>query len=431
MFISIVLPWRPGNPEREASKRYVVSQLLKSIRSIVDNEASYSGYELIEADDPGKEFNRGRALHAGVLKSKGDLLILCDSDLIIKEPELKEALDIAANNTEVSFVVPFNSVCYLDERSSNIVINSKLTFNMAPNLKLSSVFDRKSTGGCVVLSRDRYLAFDPRFAGWGFEDAGWAMAMETMHGPICWLETPCYHLYHRSAFNPKTPEYTQSVSLVGRYTAANGNPSQMQLILDEFKESFYCIKPGYKCNEPKFFDDTNFENDMYQKKVYERALHIMQAKGYKTILDVGCGSGYKLMNMLGKYDTVGADVGTTLEFLQNKYPTRKWMSAEEPWEEGVYDLVICADVIEHLSDPDLLLTRLRKTKCKYILLSTPDRDIVRGPETFGPPTNPYHVREWNQAELKQYIEKFMKVKSIEICSQWEGCILVTIERNLA
>jgi hypothetical protein len=67
-------------------------------------------------------------------------------------------------------------------------------------------------------------------------------------------------------------------------------------------------------------------------------------------------------------------------------------------------LVICADVLEHLEDPDSLLQYLkdRVLPSGMILLSTPDRDALRGIECFDCP-NAFHVREWNSPELVEYL----------------------------
>lgn len=67
---------------------------------------------------------------------------------------------------------------------------------------------------------------------------------------------------------------------------------------------------------------------------------------------------------------------------------------------------MCSDVIEHLSDPTGLLTTLGEC-LKYApvaIVTTPERDLVRGMCDMGPPANPAHVREWNQVELLHLLE---------------------------
>ncbi len=40
---------------------------------------------------------------------------------------------------------------------------------------------------------------------------------------------------------------------------------------------------------------------------------------------------------------------------------------------------------------------------QYLVISTPDRDILRGENDFGPPRNMTHMREWNGKEFKNFI----------------------------
>jgi hypothetical protein len=68
-------------------------------------------------------------------------------------------------------------------------------------------------------------------------------------------------------------------------------------------------------------------------------------------------------------------------------------------------LVICSDVIEHLVNPTELLRFLYDTAA-VTLLSTPERDLSRGTDHWGPPQNEAHVREWNLAELHALLEDF-------------------------
>ncbi|MHC4498731.1 MAG: glycosyltransferase, partial [Planctomycetota bacterium] len=70
-----------------------------------------------------------------------------------------------------------------------------------------------------------------------------------------------------------------------------------------------------------------------------------------------------------------------------------------------FDLIISADVIEHLVNPNKLLDyiHLHSHPETLVILSTPERDVTRGEESLGPPTNPAHVREWNISEFRKYI----------------------------
>ena len=76
------------------------------------------------------------------------------------------------------------------------------------------------------------------------------------------------------------------------------------------------------------FDDTTF-TDGWQKEVYMLARDLLRKmsnlpenSGRKlTVIDVGCGSGWKLVNYLSKeFKTIGVETEPALTFLRNTYP---------------------------------------------------------------------------------------------------------------
>jgi SAM-dependent methyltransferase len=132
----------------------------------------------------------------------------------------------------------------------------------------------------------------------------------------------------------------------------------------------------------------------------------------RTVLDVGCGTGHKLVRYFsGRAEhVVGLDQGSAIERARRNFPGGTWIEgdfgADASWAqaaEAAPDLVICADVIEHLADPIDLLDRLRVFGRGPIVLSTPDRSRLDGACPLGPPLNPRHVREWTMGELQALV----------------------------
>lgn len=163
----------------------------------------------------------------------------------------------------------------------------------------------------------------------------------------------------------------------------------------------YCLPEDYQINPaPRLWDDTAMR-DEWQREVYLMAYAIALITGAKTILDVGCGSGFKTLRYLRGFGTmVGVEIEPTLSFLRETYPDEHWLAPEEV--TGMFDLVVCADVIEHVHDPDELCRFIRKHAKDHIVISTPDR--TRDPESaMGPPSNDGHVREWAFDEFSNYI----------------------------
>ena len=153
----------------------------------------------------------------------------------------------------------------------------------------------------------------------------------------------------------------------------------------------------------RFHDDTkkSYVSANWQRRVYELAREYADSKKFKKILDIGTGSGYKLIKYFNNFETLGIDLLPTVDWLKKKYSDREWSDRFEPVLG--FDLIISSDVIEHVSNPDNLLDLIEKSKPKLIVLSTPDRNLLNKGQD-GPPKNTAHFREWSFQEFRNYIE---------------------------
>lgn len=192
------------------------------------------------------------------------------------------------------------------------------------------------------------------------------------------------------------------------------------------KENNYFLPERYKTQSAKRFsawDDTEHHHERYQREVYTTALKYCLPE-WTTVMDIGCGSGFKLMKYFGDRNTIGVDLAPTVKWLNEQYPDRVW----EEWGPALFayhspDIVICADCIEHVEEPDFFLDSLAcMTSVKKFFISTPDRNLVRGPLDMGPPKNPAHYREWTLKEFRQYLECFFEVQEIDIWKWSDGTI---------
>ena len=162
----------------------------------------------------------------------------------------------------------------------------------------------------------------------------------------------------------------------------------------------YYIKANYVHRLDNLFYDDTPKTDKWQKEVYIFAKKIAEENKIENILDIGTGSGYKLLENFKNFNTLGLDLEQTVEWLKKTYPDRKWTSDFKPVTG--YGLIIASDIIEHMPDPDILLNLIQESNPKFIVFSTPDRDLLnRTPN--GPPKNREHVREWTMPEFFNYI----------------------------
>jgi trans-aconitate methyltransferase len=138
----------------------------------------------------------------------------------------------------------------------------------------------------------------------------------------------------------------------------------------------------------------------------------MRREGLQSLVDVGCGVGMKLEWIHQKLPLVrliGIDQPRAIKFCLERHPFGEWYVdnfENQPTKVGAIQghLVLCADVIEHVLDPDRLLQYLRERLAPdgWILISTPERDLVRGRDCLYSP-NPAHIREWNKTEFQSYL----------------------------
>lgn len=172
------------------------------------------------------------------------------------------------------------------------------------------------------------------------------------------------------------------------------------------KDKTYFIKQNYTHRDSEiYFNDTNLK-DEWQDDVYKTAKRYFSDNNLSSVIDLGCGSGYKLIKYFDEEKTLGIDLPQTVEWLRKKYPDKNWCDKYTEVKTG-YDLLICSDVIEHVLDPDIILDLIENSNPKFIVISTPDRD--HGLNADGPPENLHHIREWNYQEFKNYISSRFEI----------------------
>ena len=164
-------------------------------------------------------------------------------------------------------------------------------------------------------------------------------------------------------------------------------------------------------DEILYFDDTD-NTDKYQDVIYEKACQFYKGKKLNSVLDLGCGSAYKLFKYFGSENITGIDLEDTVKFLKRKYPESKWLVSDfDNPPADRFDMVICADMIEHVMHPDQVFDFINKLDFQYLVLSTPDRNFIKHYDDYimGPPRNKYHVREWTSDEFKFFVSDYFSL----------------------
>lgn len=153
--------------------------------------------------------------------------------------------------------------------------------------------------------------------------------------------------------------------------------------------------------------DQRGRTEEYQREVYEVARQVAEKLQCRSVLDFGCGSGFKLMKNFPDLVRMGIDLPPTVAWLRENYPNEMWSDSQTP--APGFDLMIASDVIEHLEDPKMLVDYCYASKPKVIIISTPDRSLRPNYEQLGPPRNPMHFREWAFDEFNNYLSQYFKI----------------------
>ena len=181
----------------------------------------------------------------------------------------------------------------------------------------------------------------------------------------------------------------------------------------------YCIKPGYRVNEPAldvpvdqaFWTEERIRSaESFQIDVYRLARYCAAAKRARSVLDVGCGPPMKLKRFLAAgREVVLLDQAEVAPLAARILPAARFQAVDLSVADvdlgRTFDLVICSDVLEHLARPERCLAMIRRHlgPDSLAILSTPERDVLRGPDCMASPKAD-HVREWNRSEFRRFVE---------------------------
>src|SRR4051812_7407972 len=119
-------------------------------------------------------------------------------------------------------------------------------------------------------------------------------------------------------------------------------------------QTVYGLDARYEARlEPNYFVDAELDA-VWQPDVYPEAAAIARAVGAGTIVDFGCGTAAKLVDLASEFAIVGIDYGENIRYCRDHYDIGEWIEADFDADDPVSvegldaAVVVCADVIEHL-----------------------------------------------------------------------------------
>lgn len=146
----------------------------------------------------------------------------------------------------------------------------------------------------------------------------------------------------------------------------------------------------------------------------------------ETVLDVGCGEGFTLARLkkekIGKSFEGIDNLDESLEIAKKIHPDlniKKGDIYKLPYKDNSFDLVLCTEVLEHLSDPKKAYKELRRVSRKYVLLSVPNEPfftiqrMARFQNILHLGAHPEHIQHWSARSFL----KFANIREVKMIAK--------------
>jgi len=215
----VVIPWRPAPSRVDAFDR-----LVQWYRTVLPEFR----VETIDSDDDVFVLARARNLAVAGLAHPDEVIVINDADTLPEPHALREAVAAAPGSGRVH--LPYTSYHWLGAEGSAEFAGG------TPPAHCTHVVVSGACSGVYVTTRRTWEAHggqDERFRGWGFEDAAWYLAHDTLLGaPPQRHHGRVYALHHVGEARAGA-QYDRNAALMERYRAAAGDPDAMgRLVAD-------------------------------------------------------------------------------------------------------------------------------------------------------------------------------------------------------
>jgi len=152
-----------------------------------------------------------------------------------------------------------------------------------------------------------------------------------------------------------------------------------------------------------------------------------------TVLDIGCGEGVLTAQWAQRLGT-GRIVGVDLEDpkLEAEWAQRqrqnlefRAMPAERlEFSDNEFELAAATEVLEHVPDPDLVLTEMARVSARYLLVSVPHEplwralNLARGAYLRDLGNTPGHLNHWSRRSFVNLLGRFGEVTQVRSPFPW-------------
>lgn len=221
MTVAVVIPWRPGTPERNRHHTYVRRHLARLLPDAVH----------IDVDSGHTPFSRAGSRNEGVRQAEragADVVVLCDADTLVEEQPLREAITAAADGV---LHLPYTWYRGLSQAGTAAFL-AGTPADQCP----TDWAHEWATGGVLCITPEAWEqagGMDERCVGWGMEDVIMRICADALLGPTVKHSGTITHLWHPLESGLGSPQHVANGLLCERYNAAANNPDAIRALIAE------------------------------------------------------------------------------------------------------------------------------------------------------------------------------------------------------
>jgi 2-polyprenyl-3-methyl-5-hydroxy-6-metoxy-1,4-benzoquinol methylase len=151
----------------------------------------------------------------------------------------------------------------------------------------------------------------------------------------------------------------------------------------------------------------------------------------QRLLDAGCGEGYSINALLQKHPHVFfTGIDNRIEALvlaRIHYPEGRYVGADIlrlPFKDNSFDLVVCAEVIEHIKQYQEAFKELRRVTAGYCVISVPYEPFfsllrfLSGKNLLHGGKHPEHLNRFTKKEIIREVAVHFKIEKVMISFPW-------------
>lgn len=190
MDLSVLVPWRAGDPDREKAWTYLQAYWLAISSDLIMD------IEVVEGHDSGVgPFNCAQAINDAFRKSTGRYVAIFGADCL---PDLR-SLEITWHRLtagQAPWVPMYNRVDYWDKAGTSAIIDEAYFPDEVSICKPMSVPFQTAY---LAMPREHYIeagGHDERFVGWGAEDSAFRRSLYLLYGDQESVDLPMRCLHH-------------------------------------------------------------------------------------------------------------------------------------------------------------------------------------------------------------------------------------------